>query len=78
MKVPRRLQRCKLCFGEVEDAGHVQFRCPTYGRQRKAMKAMALEVRAQASPRVVGAMESVMRGRNSVAEDVTRIQELLK
>ena len=56
--VPRRLRRCKLCFGEVEDARHVLFRCPAYGRQREAM---AVETRAQATPRVVGAMKSVVR-----------------
>ena len=65
-RVPRRLRRCKLCFGEVEDARHVLFRCPAYGRQREVM---AVEARAQATPRVVGAMESVVRGKNSVAEE---------
>ena len=65
-RVPRRLRRCKLCFGEVEAARHVLFRCPAYGRQREVM---AVETRAQATPRVVGAMESVVRGKNSVAEE---------
>ena len=55
-----------MCFGEVEDPRHVLFRCPAYGRQREAM---AVETRAQATPRVVGAMESVVRGKNSVAEE---------
>ena len=32
--VPRRLRRCKLCFGGVENAIHVLLRCPTYRRQR--------------------------------------------
>ena len=56
-----------MCFGEVEDAGHVLFR-PTAGRVRRWM---AVETRAQATPRVaiVGAMESVTRGKNSVAEE---------
>ena len=50
----------------MEDARHVLFRCPAYGRQREVM---VVETRAQATPRVVGAMESVMRGKNSVAEE---------
>ena len=67
VRMPRRLRRCKLCFGEVEDARHLLFRCPAYHRQREAM---AVAVRAQAPSRAVGAMECVLRAKNSVAEEV--------
>ena len=33
--VPRRLRRCKLCFGGVEDARHVLFCCPAYRQTRE-------------------------------------------
>ena len=35
-----RKNKDKLCFGEVEDARHVLFRCPAYGRQRGEVTAV--------------------------------------
>ena len=33
-RLPRWARMCPLCFQEVEDAKHVLFRCPTYGKMR--------------------------------------------
>ena len=56
--VPRHLRKCKLCFGELEDARHVLFRCPTYRVQRAVM---AAQVGACAPPSVMAAMAQVQR-----------------
>ena len=63
--LPRHMRRCKLCFGELEDAHHVLFRCPAYERARKAM---AVKVSAIAPAGVVAAMTRVRQGRSSVDE----------
>ena len=63
--LPRHMRRCTLCFGELEDAHHVMFRCPAYERARKAM---AAKVSAIAPAQVVAAMTRVQQGRSSVDE----------
>ena len=54
--VPRRLRRCKLCFGGVENARHVLLRCPTYRRQRAVW---AETVRQSARPAVAVAASTL-------------------
>ena len=63
--VPRQLRKCKLCFGGVENAHHVLFRCPAYVKQRRSM---AAGVKASAPPGAVAAMMRVQAGGNYVDE----------
>ena len=63
--VPRPLRKCELCFGGVENAHHVLFRCPAYVQQRRSM---AAGVRASAPPGAVAAMTRVQAGGHYVDE----------
>ena len=60
--LPRHMRRCTLCFGELEDAHHVLFRCPAYERTREAME---VKVSASAPAEVVAAVKRVRQGRSS-------------
>ena len=56
---------CKLCFGGVENAHHVLFRCPANVQQRSSM---AAAVRACAPPGAVAAMTRLQAGGHYVDE----------
>ena len=75
VRVPRHLRKCKLCYGELEDAHHVLFRCPAYLRQRVAM---AAQVRADAPSAVAEGMRQVTQGGNSIDNEMVVMKWLMR
>jgi len=61
--VPRRLRRCKLCFGSVEDARQVLFCCPAY---RQTREGWASTVCQTAPPAVAMAKDPQGKGNEDV------------
>ena len=67
VRIPRHLRKCKLCFGEVEDARHLLFRCPAFGQQRLTL---TVQVGVSAPAKVAAAMRRVQEGGHEMEEMV--------